>query len=192
MNEVHSKNPNQDVQYLNKEVLGSVVPDYMSYLRRQSGPSDAVEGETDDIIRDDVNDRFNRIQNERQENRAAVPPPPNFQMPLEDSPSPLSRFEEIRQQREEEAARTLSAQPPQDIQRYIESDELFRSGANQSNQKNDMILAIRDKNRTQQIEQTRNEIVSISPDPRRSFFGEGANGLPPTLRSSGLANTNST
>jgi len=36
MTEVYSKNPNQSIQFLNKEVLQSVVPDYMSYLKRNS------------------------------------------------------------------------------------------------------------------------------------------------------------
>ena len=69
MTEVYAKNPTQPVQYLNKEVLTSVVPDYMSYLRRNTGASDDESGDVG--LRMDVNARFEELQTRRQEGRAA-------------------------------------------------------------------------------------------------------------------------
>ena len=67
MNEVYAKNPGESIQKLNKEVLTSVVPDYMGYLRRNAEP--VVESEETPELRLDVNSRFDQIQNERQERR---------------------------------------------------------------------------------------------------------------------------
>ena len=80
MNEVYSRNPGEPLQYLNKEVLQAVVPDYMSYLRRSQGPTVAEE-EGDTALRMDVNARFGQLQNERQ--GAGAPPPvaPDFRIP---------------------------------------------------------------------------------------------------------------
>ena len=104
MTEIYSKNPGQPLQYLNKEVLTSVVPDYMGYLRRSAGPVSQNDDTTDSTgLRTDVNSRFDQIQNERQERRAGPPPPPDFRISLDEAgPTPLSQFEEIKRQREAE------------------------------------------------------------------------------------------
>ena len=44
MTEAYAKNSEQPIQYLNKEVLTSVVPDYMAYLRRNSEQGPAASG----------------------------------------------------------------------------------------------------------------------------------------------------
>jgi hypothetical protein len=84
-------NAGMSIQYLNKEVLQAVVPDYLSYLKRQSRPA---EPEEMDRIRSDVSNRFEKMQTERQSGRGAPPNPPNFQLSLEDENSvpSVSRF----------------------------------------------------------------------------------------------------
>lgn len=109
MTEVYAKNPTQPVQYLNREVLTAVVPDYMSYIKRSAGPTvaeDTAEAAGSSSLFTDVTTRFDRLQAERQGQVAAIPPAPDFRLSLDDSgPSPLSRFEEIKRMREAEAAR---------------------------------------------------------------------------------------
>ena len=75
MTEVYTKQPGQSLQYLNKEVLTSVVPDYMSYLRRGNAGAD-----TEAPLQMDVTNRFDRIQQERQEVKPTVPNMPDFQI----------------------------------------------------------------------------------------------------------------
>lgn len=70
MTEVYSKSPDQSVQYLNKEVLQSVVPDFMSYLKRSST--------ADDSLQMDVSTRFGQLQTERQGAPVASPTPPRL------------------------------------------------------------------------------------------------------------------
>ena len=97
MNEVYAKNPGESIQKLNKEVLTSVVPDYMGYLRRNAGPVSEADETTDSTgLRLDVNSRFDQIQNDRQERRVGPPPPLIFGFPwTRPGPPPcpsLSRF----------------------------------------------------------------------------------------------------
>ena len=68
MTEVYSKNPGQSIQFLNKEVLQAVVPDYLGYLKRNAGPTVGEEDE----LRADVNSRFSKLQTDRQ--GVGVPP----------------------------------------------------------------------------------------------------------------------
>jgi len=102
MTEVYSKNPEQSIQYLNKEVLQSVVPDYLGYLKRNVGPTVGEE----DALHTDVSKRFSQLQNDRQGVGVAQPVAPDFRINLEaEGPTPLSRFEEIKKIRGMEAAR---------------------------------------------------------------------------------------
>jgi hypothetical protein len=177
-------NAGKPVQALNKEVLQAVIPDYLSYLRRSS--SRPTEEADMDRIRNDVSSRFETMQIDRQGDRGVPPTPPNFQLTLDDnSPSSLSRFELIKQERELEAKRMEDAQiiqaalsqpavkMPEDMIRRIQSDDMFRTGSQEANQKDREQLALRDSSRLALRDAGKNEIMDIAPDPRRSFFGEG-------------------
>ena len=52
MTEVYAKKPGESVQFLNREVLTSVVPDFMGYLRRSNAPSS--DNESDSGLRMDA------------------------------------------------------------------------------------------------------------------------------------------
>jgi hypothetical protein len=191
MNEVYNSqnNSGKPVQALNTEVLQSVVPDYLSYLRRQNG-SDADA----DPLRQDVGTRFERLQTERQNDRGAPPNAPNFQLSLEDegAPSSVSRYEEVKAQREAEARRLEEAQAklgPQtaDLSRRNTSDDMFRNGQFEANQRDISLLALRDKSR----QPMQNEVLDVPPDPRYLYMGESGI-IPNSPRNMGIADSNPT
>lgn len=200
MTEAYAKNPSESIQFLNKEVLTSVVPDYMAYLRRSSGPA-LPEEET---LRTDVNSRFSQLQNERQGVRATPPPPPDFQISLEaDGPTPLSRFEEIKRIRDAEAAREAEAATaramsvtsqelvlsPRDnsMSRFVDSDVDFKNSTKASDERDQLSLIMREAERQAARGDGRTEMVL--PDPRRILLGDAMT-LPP--RAQGISNGNPT
>jgi hypothetical protein len=202
MTEVYSKNPQQSVQFLNKEVLQSVVPDYMGYLKRSSGPT--IAEEDDRSIRMDVTTRFDKLQNERQGPPIPQPVAPDFHISLDsDGPSPLSRFEEVKRMREAEAARETELAASRvtsqeivisprdnDMNRFVDSDVDFRNNADAARQRDQLSMIMREAERTM----GRTEIVSSGrtlPDPRSILLGENGQ-MPPTARSQGIANGNPT
>jgi len=197
MNEIYDNPANQaqPVQVLNTEVLQAVVPDFMSYLKRQdtTGGSRPAEGPEMDRIRNDVSSRFDSMQTERQEGKKQIPAPPNFQIALEDAgaPSSLSMFEQIKRQREEEARRLEEEGPvqapkiiqkevrpmPDDMKQRLASDDDFRaSGAAATASAAaavDSMLAVRDANRMA----LRNQVMPVPPDGRDLLFGSRQMGL---------------
>ena len=210
MTEVYAKNPDQSIQYMNKEVLTSVVPDYLSYLRR-NGP--AKKEEADSGLHMDVNSRFDQLQTQRQEMKALPPPPPDFQLSLEDEgPTPLSRFEEVKRTREAEARReaemaaTMAANrgmddasqelvvtPTRDtgMGRFLESDTEFRNGAEAARQRDQLAIIMREAEQAAGMQSTgRTEIVNL-PDHRRVLLGD-AMGLNAPARSQTIPNANPT
>ena len=203
MTEVYAKKPGESVQFLNKEVLTSVVPDYMAYLRRSNGPA-VPDTDVDPELRMDVSARFGQLQNERQELRQPPPLAPDFQMSLtDDGPTPLSRFEEIKRMREAEAARDteLIASRTVDIVsqelvvstqdsgmgRFINSDVDFRNESEAARQRDRLAVIMREAERAAGQGQT--EIVN-APDPRRSILIGDSAALPPKAQS--FANGNPT
>ena len=205
MTEVYSKNPNQSIQFLNKEVLQSVVPDYMSYLKRNS--TSLSEDETESPMQMDVSTRFGKLQTERQGPAVAVPVAPDFRVNLDsDGPSSLTRFEEIKKMREIEAAReaeTAAAMSASratsqsqelvvstSMNRFVDSDVDFRNGADAARQRDQLSLIMREAERSV----ARTEIVGqprILPDPRAVLLGEGGKISNP-IRSQGIASGNPT
>jgi hypothetical protein len=191
MGEVYNNQSNagKPVQALNTEVLQSVVPDYLSYLRRQNGSDEDV-----DPSRVDVSSRFERLQTERQSGRGVPPNAPNFQLSLEDegAPSSVSRYEELKAQREAEARRMEEAQAKlgaqnDDLSRRNTSDDMFRTGQRDSNQRDISLLALRDQGRRPPT----NDILDVPPDPRYLYMGESGV-IPNGPRAMGIADGNPT
>ena len=119
--EVYNNNPNANLTSMNKEVLGLVVSDFSSYLRRgqMSSSTDTDSRMADVSIQDralssDVGSRFAAIQNERGEQKTLMPPAPDFRIPIEDSnESPaLSLFEQAKKSREADAKRIADGEKP--------------------------------------------------------------------------------
>lgn len=189
MNEVYEKNGNKPIQFLNKEVLSVTVPDYLSYLRRQGGPVPAESAE-ESRVRMDVSSRFSQLQNERQENKATPPAPPDFRIPLDDTPSTaLVTFESLKKQREAEAARATQFE-----NEFINNADAFKQQANDALRRDELVLAQRSEARMLARDENNQNLLPILPDPRRFFMNEGSeemssgNRMPP----SGLAQVNPT
>ena len=195
MTEIYAKNPNQTTQFLNKEVLQSVVPDFMGYLKR-SGVAEP------DPLQMDVSSRFGQLQNERQGPAMAVPVQPDFSLNMDsDGASPLSKFEELKKLREQEAAREAESKPPSQSQelavipnsgsmnRFVNSDVDFRNGAEAARQRDQLALIMREAERSAGYVNT-NPVRSL-PDPRAVLLGDNGN-IPPTSRSQGIAVGNPT
>jgi hypothetical protein len=194
------ENTTASIQELNKEVLQAVVPDYLSYLRRPTRPSGDADMER---IRNDVSSRFDVMQQERQEGRAALPAAPNFQLTLDnDYPPTLSRLEQLKKEREAEAYRietsiAKGAPPappnaviPDDMRQRIDSDDMFRASSSTYKSNDENALALRDASRRARNSEV-NTVVDVPPDPRRAFFGEGDSNIFGT-RMQGNANANPT
>ena len=116
MGEVYRVNTTQNIQYLNKETLAAVLPDYTAYLDRgrEVETSEKTEVEivtSSDPLRQDVGTRFALMQDSRNTAKATPPAPPDFRIPLEEdnSSSAATLFERAKKQREAEAARTALA-----------------------------------------------------------------------------------
>jgi len=192
MGEVYSnqQNSGKSVQSLNTEVLQSVVPDYMSYLRRQNGSDADAEP---DIMTQDVGTRFERLQTERQAGRGVPPNAPNFQLSLEDegAPSSVSRYEQLKMEREREAKRleeTANSRPVDpELNRRNMSDDNFRLGQRDANNRDQALLSLRDQSRRPQS----NEILDVPPDPRYLYMGESGL-IPNGPRAMGIADSNPT
>jgi len=219
MTEIYSQNAGQPIQVLNKEVLTAVVPDFMGYLRRSSGPKDSDEpsGDIAATLMTDVNSRFGQLQNERQDSRPAAPIAPDFRVDLDsDGPSPLSRFEEIKRIREAEAAREAEtaaamaarkgqSQGPPNMEtaivttdssmgRFIDSDIDFKNSSVAASERDQLALIMRDAERAANRASMANQNAAARPnfpDPRRVLLGD-ATTIPPPPRSMGIASGNPT
>jgi hypothetical protein len=163
----------------NKEVLQSVVPDYLAYLGRQASSTPGSEADMDKI-RNDVSTRFETMQMDRQAGKGSPPLPPNFQLSLEDenTPSSLSQFEQLKQQREAEAKRAEEAAAavkpmPEDMKRRLQSDDQFHSDQVAARQNDNVALALRDAGRGAGAG---GSTMIVPPDGRQLLFADGAMG----------------
>jgi hypothetical protein len=174
MKQVAEVIPDAPIQVKNKEVLSAVVPDFISYLNRSASvPS---QDQQVDTSRQDVSTRFSQIQNERNQGKAAPPPPPDFRVALDtDGPTSLSIYEQIKKQREEESARSEAL-----IQRTVKAETSFQDAKVQSSQMEQMILTTREQSRTNYQQESASEMASrfVSPDPRRMFMKDLLDGSP--------------
>lgn len=174
MKEVLNANPKNAVKMLNTEVLTAVVPDYLSYLRRNA---ETPEDQEDSLL-EDTNSRFDRIQSERQTGRTTAPPEPTFRLALNDEPPAVVNFERIRRQREEETAilaasivseaAPLEAGGPNNLE-FVAADDDFRRQNQRAEDKQVRFL----EDRAQQRLTTRPETqLEIRPDRRDIFAAQ--------------------
>lgn len=202
MTEVYSKNPDTSIQFLNKEVLQSVVPDFVSYLKRSSS------SDSDTVLQMDVSARFGQLQTERQGASVTPPTPPDFRINMDsDATSSLTRFEEIKRVREAEAAREAETSAAMaasrankdsqeivlsspSINRYVNSDIDFSNGTEAARQRDQLALIMRETERAVARSETTGQ-QRTPPDPRAFFLGESGK-LPPTSRTQGIAVSNPT
>ena len=164
MTQVAETIPEEPIQVKNKEVLSAVVPDFISYLNR----SQSVEPQKEEPSRQDVSSRFSQLQNERNQGKAAPPPPPDFRVSMDsDGPSSISIYEQVKKQREEEAIKSEAL-----IQRTVRAETSFQDARTQSSQMDQMVLTTREQSRSAYQQESAAEMASrfVSPDPRRMFM----------------------
>jgi hypothetical protein len=129
MSEVYRVQGDKPAPMLNKEVLSTVLPDYMMYLERSKTSSsrsvvsdieagngqESVSMERIERIEDvqvtrsrmDVSNAFSELQAQRQDVRPKPPAVKDFHISLQDeAPVSLDNFDRIRKEREAEALRT--------------------------------------------------------------------------------------
>jgi hypothetical protein len=196
MNEVYEELGERPIPVLNEEVLREVIKDYSSYLRRSEVTTEV------DATRMDVGNRYNQLQTERQDSRPTPPAAPDFRISIdEDSSSALSLFEQVKKQREEDAARSSATAKPQT---YADENVMSRTrGQNlvidtveasvQFSETNDAAkkrdeLALVERSLMRQVASQKQVNLSLPPDPRAFFFGTPNSGQEGT----GLAQTNPT
>ena len=142
MGEVYRvKGSSQSITQMNKDVLVTVLPDYMMYMERsvQSSERSVISdielgngmegaGEVRGYLEDlpstatasrpreqlDVGTAFTQLQSNRQnQNKVKAPEMPDFRMKLNDEgPVPVDVFERIKQDREAESARAAATAAP--------------------------------------------------------------------------------
>ena len=165
MTEVYENLGERPVASLNKEVLGAVVPDFLSYIRRSS-----VTGAPPTIA--DVSTRFGELQNERQDSRPPPPAAPDFRIPLdENSESALTVYENTKKMREAEALRdaqlaaSAMAAASGTANPYVESSDRYRLEADEAKKRDETAMV----QRTLARQKDRNVMMSMPPDNRVTF-----------------------
>jgi hypothetical protein len=107
---VYEAQGDKPLPVLNREVLSITAQDFGKYLQRQDAVRQAPQAPVQTVMNDqlfqETGRRFELLQQERQETKAIMPPPPNFRIALDDeSPSSVDLFEKAKQARESEARR---------------------------------------------------------------------------------------
>lgn len=124
LDEVWEQNGPMPLANLNSEVISATISDFTSYLRRGAGqesqanaiqnvvtmpqrPMFADQGQGPQQLLLDTSDRYEQLQQERNQSNGKPPRVPDFRINLDDSnaPTALSQFELAKKQREEEMAK---------------------------------------------------------------------------------------
>jgi hypothetical protein len=137
-NEVYKKQGNKSIQVLNKEILVATSNDFLQYMERRESTKDknVVKQVMDNGLFQETSQRFERINQERQEVKALPPSIPDFRISLqEDGPPAAEIFERAKKQREMEA---LKAE--QGLQLRNQSDMNFRSQQDTQNRQTELVL----------------------------------------------------
>ena len=151
-NEVYKKQGNKSIQVLNKEILVATSKDFLQYMERKESVKEknVVKQVMDNGLFQETSQRFERINQERQEVKALPPAIPDFRISLqEDGPPAAEIFERAKKQREMEA---LKAE--QGLQLRNQSDMNFRSQQDSQNRQTELVL--------------RNQV--ITPGPQRDSY----------------------
>lgn len=171
--EVHRVHGNKKIEFLNTEVLGAVLPDYMSYLERnersstRSAVSDIEEGpppERDEGRREiqDIDNAFSALQTQRQ-GVAARPAMQDFQISLSEEP-PLSMelFERMKKEREESS---LVAVPPT-ANPFVEASDSFSHGSKKAKEDAEAMFAEQERKK---LERRAAITLPVPPDMRAIY-----------------------
>ena len=175
--EVHRVHGNKNIQFMNKEVLEAVLPDYMSYLERtersvaRSAVSDIEAGppqeETTQPRRQiqDIDDAFTALQSQRQEVKSARPPMRDFQISLSEEP-PLSMdiFERMKREREESAL----VVPTQTLNTFVDASDSFTQGSKKAREEAEIMFAQEERKKLER-RVANSQLMPVPPDMRAMY-----------------------
>ena len=185
--EVYAAQGNQPLPLLNKEVIKVTAQDFSKYLQRQNAVAVAPVTAAQTVmttsqaatIFQDTSQRYETIQNERNEGKTVPPPMPDFRIALDDDgPSPADLYETAKKAREAEAIRLASlskdAMERMDpgIQARMIADDSFRQGQTQQNRATDFVLTERRSARPEAVPLTAPPdgrelaLLALNPGPR--------------------------
>jgi len=183
MGEVYRVNGNQPVDFLNREVFGAVLPDYMSYLERnerssRSAVSDIEEGapSVPEPRREiqDIDNAFSALQTQRQE----VKPKPmmrDFQISLSEEP-PLSMeiFERMKQEREQ-----IVVAPSQNLNQFVEASDTFLQVSKKAQTDAEALFADQERRKLER----RAQVTLPEPPDMKALYMNTAAGNPTVTES---------
>lgn len=177
--EVHRVHGNKNIQFMNKEVLEAVLPDYMSYLERhersvtRSVVSDIEEGSAAAAAAaaatgqeprreiQDIDNAFTALQSQRQEVKTR-PMMKDFQISLSEEP-PLSMdlFERMKRERE-----GIVVVPAQTTNTFVEASDSFLHGAKKAQEETEFLFAEQERKK---LERRANITLPVPPDMRAMY-----------------------
>ena len=177
--EVYRVHGNKKVEFLNTEVLGAVLPDYMAYLERnersstRSAVSDIEEGppvereEQEQGRREiqDIDNAFSALQTQRQEKGGARPTMQDFQISLSEEP-PLSMelFERMKKEREESSL--VVVPPPSAVNPFLEASDSFSQGSKKAREDAESMFADQERKK---LERRAAIALPVPPDMRAIY-----------------------
>ena len=150
--EVYAAQGNQPLPLLNKEIIKVTAQDFSKYLQRQAAaPVNAVQTVMTPsqaaTIFQDTSQRYETIQNERNEGKATPPAMPDFRIALDDDgPSPATLYETAKKAREAEALKLASLSKDANermdpgIMIRVAADDMFRQGQQEQNKATNLVL----------------------------------------------------
>ena len=173
--EVHRVHGNKNMQFLNKEVLEAVLPDYMAYLERnersvtRSAVSDIEEGpaQKQDVGArreiQDIDNAFSALQTQRQEKTAVRQAIQDFQISLSDeAPLSMELFERMKREREESA---LVVAPPT-ANPFVEASDSFSQGSKKAREDAEAMFADQERKK---LERRAAIALPVPPDMRAIY-----------------------
>ena len=174
LRQVYDKQGEKPLTSLNKEVLGACAKDFSQYMQRKeiTKGSNPVKQVMDDNLFMETSQRFEKINQERNEVKALPPALPDFRISLsEDGPPAAEMFERAKKMREMEALRSQQAaelaKADAGLQGRIQADNVFQAQQEAQNRNTQLALV----QRTSAPRPTADMPLAILPDRRELLMG---------------------
>lgn len=203
LTEVYRKQGDKPIQNLNKEVLTACAKDFSQYMQRKelTKNSSPVKNVMDSGLFEETSQRFERLNQERNEVKALPPAMPDFRIDLsEDSPPAAEMFERAKKQREFEALRSSQqnaelVKADVGLQSRVAADSMFRNQQDSQNRNSELALYQRQQTMSRPTP-TSDLSLAVMPDRRDLLLApigsfDTMTGSPPP-RDLGQANSNPT
>ena len=174
LRQVYEKQGEKPLTSLNKEVLGACAKDFSQYMQRKeiTKGSNPVKQVMDDNLFMETSQRFEKINQERNEVKALPPALPDFRISLsEDGPPAAEMFERAKKMREMEALRSQQAaelaKADAGLQGRIQADNVFQAQQEAQNRNTQLALV----QRSSAPRPTADMPLAILPDRRELLMG---------------------